>query len=76
MIEVTGIRIEVQRLTNWRSVCSCWLMMWTHLGIGFGLAAAAAVTVFVGAGISVFVNSVQKPEEELEGIMLRVSPKL
>lgn len=50
-------------------------MMWTHLGTDFGLA-AAAVTVFVEAGISVFVNSVQQPEEELEGIMLRVSPKL
>lgn len=51
--------------------------MWTHLGTGFGLAvAAAAVAVIVGAGTGVFMNSVQKPEEELEGIVLRVSPKL
>lgn len=58
-------------------ICSCWLMMWTHLGVGFGLAAAAAaVTVVVWAGINIFMNFVQKPEEELEGIMLRVSPKL
>lgn len=56
-------------------ICSCWLMMWTHLGVGFGLA-AAAVTVVVWAGINIFMNFVQKPEEELEGIMLRVSPKL
>ncbi len=53
-------------------------MMWTHLGVDFGLAAAAAaaVTVVVRAGICIFMNSVQKPEEELEGVMLRVSPKL
>ena len=52
-------------------------MMRTHLGVGFGLAtAAAAVSVVVGVVIIIFMNSVQKPEEELEGIMLRVSPKL
>lgn len=51
--------------------------MWTHLGVDFGLAAAATVgAVIVGAGIGIFMNSVQKPEEELEGIMLRISPKL
>lgn len=48
----------------------------THLGISFGLAAAAAVGVVVRAFVSVFVNSVQKPEQELEGIVLRVPPKL
>ena len=53
-------------------------MTWTHLGVGFGLAAAAAAVsvVVVGALISIFMNSIQKPEEELEGVMLRVSPKL
>lgn len=54
-------------------------MMWTYLGVGFGLvvvAAAAATVVVVGAGIGIFMNSVQKPEEKLEGIMLGVSPKL
>ena len=55
--------------------CYCWLNIWTHLGIGLGLA-VTAVTVVVGTKISIFMNSVQKPEEELESIMLRVSPKL
>lgn len=51
--------------------------MWTHLGVGFGPAAAAATgAVIVGAGVGIFMNSVQKPEEELEGIMLRISSKL
>lgn len=36
----------------------------------------AAVVVVVRAVIGVFVNSVQKPEEELQGVVLRVSPKL
>lgn len=48
----------------------------TYLGVGFGLAAAATVAVVVGAAVGIFMNSVQKPEEELEGIMLRISSKL
>lgn len=48
----------------------------THLGISFGLAAAVGVVVVVRAFVSVFVNSVQKPEQELEGIVLRVPSKL
>lgn len=48
--------------------------MKTDLGVDFGLAAAAVVVV--SAGIGIFMNSVQKPEEKLQGIVLRVSPKL
>jgi len=48
----------------------------THLGGGFGLAAAVSVVVVVRAGIGIFVNSVQEPEEELQGVVLRVTPKL
>lgn len=46
--------------------------MTTDLGDDFGLAAVAVVS----AGIGIFMNSVQKPEEKLQGIVLRVSPKL
>lgn len=48
----------------------------THLGISFGLAAAVCVVVVVRAIIGIFMNSVQKPEQKLEGIVLRVPPKL
>lgn len=48
----------------------------THLGTSFGLAAAVGVVVVVGALVSIFVNSVQQPEQELEGVVLRVPPKL
>ena len=52
----------------------------THLGVSFGFAAAAvavaAAVVVVEAGTGIFVNTVQKPEEELQGVVLRVSTKL
>lgn len=54
-------------------------MTQTYLGFGLAVivaAAAAAVTVVVRAGISIFMNSVQEPQKEFQGIVLRVSPKL
>lgn len=62
----------------WVYVCvSMTTFSQTHLGISFGLAAATVgVVVVVGAIVSIFVNSVQKPEQELEGVVLRVPPKL
>lgn len=49
--------------------------MWTHLGVGFGLV-VAAVTFVVWTGTGIFMYCVQQPEEELEGIVLRVPSEL
>lgn len=55
---------------------SCRSMTQTYLGFGLAVIVAAAVTVVVRAGISIFMNSVQEPQKEFQGIVLRVSPKL
>lgn len=58
-----------------------------YLGADFGLAvtvaavvaraaAAAVAVVVVRAGISIFVHSIQKPEKEFQGVVLRVPSKL
>lgn len=47
----------------------------THLGLSFGLAAACVVVV-VRAAVSIFMHSVQEPEQELEGVVLGVAAEL
>lgn len=58
-----------------------------YLGADFGLAvtvaavvaraaAAAVAVVVVRAGISIFVHSIQEPEKEFQGVVLRVPSKL
>ena len=62
-----------------------WYVMAPYLDRGFGLAAAVVRTrvvvvgagvVVVGAGVGVLVNPVQQPQEELQGVVLRVPPEL